>query len=396
MKVLYFDCGCGISGDMFVGALLDVGADFGGVEAGLASLGLKGYVIRAEEVRRKGIRGMHFRVLQEEGVKQPHRHLAHIREIIERGKLPEDVKAASLGTFQRIAEAEAAVHGTSVEKVHFHEVGAVDSIVDVVGAYLALHSLGVDRVESSPLNVGGGTVQCAHGVLPVPAPATAELLRGVPSYGGEVQVELVTPTGAALITSVAAGFGAMPMLRVERVGYGAGTRELADRPNLLRVLMGEGEPASGGGCSVRVIETNVDDMSAELLAPLVGNLIAAGARDAFLTQVMGKKGRPGYLVTVLCDEEKVSELVGVLMDNSTTFGVRMRREERVCLAREWRKVETPWGDVRIKLGGQEGEVTRRAPEFEDCRAVAEAAGVAVLAVYEAAFAAAIRGEFKDA
>ena len=400
MKTLYFDCFCGASGDMIVGALIDAGADFAKIEAGLASLGLTGYKLSAERVMKHGVGATQFRVAVDEDTPQPHRHLSDIEAIIAGGALPEEVKAASSETFRRIADAEAEVHGTTPEKIHFHEVGAVDSIVDIVAAHLALHDLGVERVLASPLRVGYGTVKCAHGVLPVPAPATALLLKGAPAEGapvagGDVKGELVTPTGAALVTQLADGYGPMPSMHVESVGYGCGTKDFEDRANVLRVFLGTAEATSPGTESIVVMETNIDDMNPELLPVLVADLLREGARDAFLTPIVAKKGRPAHAITVLCDEAKVQAMAAVLFRGSTTLGLRMRTEQRMCLKRAWKTVATPWGDVRIKLGYLRDELQAMAPEFEECREVAERAGVAALAVYRAALAAAERGEWNN-
>ncbi|MBI4556665.1 MAG: nickel pincer cofactor biosynthesis protein LarC [Candidatus Hydrogenedentes bacterium] len=395
MRTLYLDCSCGAAGDMLVGALIDAGADFARIRQGLESLGVSGYTLSAEKVKKHNIVGTKFNVhLSDEH--QPHRHLSHVLEIMDRGDLPEPVKEASRVTFRRIAECEAEIHGTTVEKIHFHEVGAIDSIVDVLGAHLALHTLGVKRIAASPLNVGGGTVPCAHGILPVPTPATALLLIGAPAYGTDGQGELVTPTGAALVTQLASNYGPMPPMRVESVGYGCGTRDLPDRANALRVLLGESYDAASPGETINVIETNIDDMNPELFPPLLADLMRKGARDAYIAPVLGKKGRPAHQVTVLCDERNLSVMLSVLFEGSTTLGVRMRTEQRVCLERTWKTVRTRWGEVRIKVGTYQGRQTVSAPEFEDCRKLAEAADVPVLCVYEAALAAAIKGETLDA
>lgn len=394
MKTLYLDCFSGISGDMSVGALLDAGADFETIRDALNSLGMAGFLVTAEKVNKNGIMATQFRVIQDADAKYPHRHLRHVVEIIMRGNLPESVKTAAVATFQIIAGAEAAVHGTTVERVHFHEVGAVDSIVDIVAAQYALHLLGVEAVYASALPVGGGTVSCAHGVLPVPAPATALILQGKPTYGGGAQCELVTPTGAALAVQWARSFGEAPLMRVERVGYGAGARDLPDRPNLLRVLIGEVDAPVGTRESVLAVEANIDDMNPELLPPLIAALLDAGARDAFLTPLIAKKGRPAYCVTALCDDAALGRVTQALFAHSTTLGLRMRREERIVLERRWERVRTSWGAVRVKIGLLDGAVRNAAPEFEDCRALAEHAGVPVRVVYDAALAAAIKGEFE--
>lgn len=394
MKTLYLDCFSGISGDMSVGALLDAGADFTIIRNALRSLGVHGFDVSAEKVCKKGIMATQFHVVQDAHTEHPHRHLRHVVEIIMRGDLPAPVQTAAVATFQIIAEAEAAVHGTTVEKVHFHEVGAVDSIVDIVAAQYALHLLGIEAVYASALPVGGGTVSCAHGVIPVPAPATALILRDKPTYGGGIQCELVTPTGAALAVQWARAFGDAPLMRVETVGYGAGTRDLPDRPNLLRALIGKSDVAAVARESVWVLEANIDDMNPELLPPLVTALLEAGARDAFLTPIIGKKGRPAYCVTALCDDAALGRVSQALFAHSTTLGLRMRREERIVLERRWEQARTPWGAVRVKTGVLDGAVRNAAPEFEDCRALAEQAGVPVRMVYDAALAAALKGEFE--
>jgi len=391
MKTIYFDCFSGISGDMTVGALIDAGVPFQAVDEAMASLAIEGFRLAAEKVNKKGVMATWFQVHLDPEMKQPHRHLRHVVEIIDRGELPDPVKEGAKETFRRLAEAEAAVHGTTIEKVHFHEVGAIDSIVDIVAAHFCLHYLGIERVIASPLHVGSGTVKCAHGVMPVPAPATARLLVGKPTYGGDVQGELVTPTGAALMAHLARSFGGAPGLKVEHIGYGCGTRDIADRPNVLRVLVGEQACAGDGPCAdetITVVEANLDDMTGELFPPLVEALLAAGARDAFLTPVLGKKGRPAHLVTALCDAARLDAVTDALFVNSTTLGLRIREERRIVLDREWKEVSTPWGGVKVKIGRRGGALHTAAPEYEACRAVAAAAGVPVRRVYEAALAAA--------
>ncbi|HOD49349.1 MAG TPA: nickel pincer cofactor biosynthesis protein LarC [Candidatus Hydrogenedentes bacterium] len=389
MKILYFDCVCGAAGDMIAGALIDAGADFAAVRAALGSLPIGGFTARLERVKKKGIEAAQFKVEVDPAAAQPHRHLRHVLEIIESAGLPQSVKDASAETFQRIAGCEAEVHGTTIEKVHFHEVGAIDSIVDVIVAHLGLHLLGIERVESSPLPVGFGTVKAAHGVMPVPAPATAKLLQGVPIFGGELEGEWVTPTGAALIAQLAQAFGPIPAMRLERIGYGSGMRDAPDRANVLRALVGRSEQAHPGTETILVLETNIDDMNPELLPVLIQETLQAGAHDAFLTPIVGKKGRAAHKLTVLSPENRAEALMRTILRNSTTLGVRMRRESRICLPRDWKTVSTPWGQVRVKYGLLDGEPSAPAPEFEDCRALAEKAGVTVLDVYQAAVAAAI-------
>lgn len=393
MKMLYFDCFCGAAGDMIVGALIDAGADFAKLEMALATLGVDGYRLSCEKVNKHGTMATKFDVHLDEQHEHPHRHLRHVVEIIESGDLPDEVKQASLETFQRVAECEAEVHGTTIEKVHFHEVGAVDSIIDIVGTHLALHQLQPDAIQCSALHVGSGTVKCAHGIMPVPAPATALLLRGVPSYGGEVDGELVTPTGAALLAQLAESFGPMPMMTIDSIGVGSGTKDIPDRPNVIRAMIGEVADAESRSETVVVIEANIDDMNPELFPPLVNDLLENGARDVFLTPILAKKGRPAHLISVLVDEALVSVVADTLLNGSSTLGLRMRREERITLDREWKSVETPWSAVKVKIGSYKGSVSSTAPEYDDCERVAREAGVTTREVYEAAYAAAIKGEF---
>ncbi len=387
MRTLYFDCFSGASGDMIVGALLDLGVDFDRLKSALESLDVSGYSVSAKKVKKKGLMATQFTVELDPAMKQPHRHLRHVVEIIDRGNLSEAVKNASKETFRRIAESEAKVHGTTIEKVHFHEVGAIDSIIDVVGAHFCLNEIGCEHIAASPLHVGAGTVECAHGIMPVPAPATALLLEGIPCYGGDVQAELVTPTGAALLAQLSSSFGPMPPLTVSRMGYGSGTRDLADRANVLRVIEGESAAARNSEI-VTILETNIDDMIPELIPVLIEEALMAGARDAFVTPTTAKKGRPAHLITILCDPEKSDAMAHVIFRNSTTLGVRMREERRICLEREWKDVATEWGTVRVKIGKSGAEQTVASPEFEDCKKIADAAGVPVLVVYRAALAAA--------
>ena len=397
MKALYLDCFSGISGDMTVGALIDAGADFAAVRDGLMSLGVPGFHVEADKVVKRGIAATQFRVIVDPDAHKPHRHLHHVEDIIARAALPEAARAGALKTFRRLAEAEAAVHGIAIEKVHFHEVGAIDSIADIIGANLALHLLGVERVFVSPVHLGGGTIHCDHGVMPVPAPATAMLLKGCPVMGDDLDAELATPTGAALAVSWAEAFGPMPAMNVAAVGHGAGGRDLPDRANVLRVIVGETTALPAGTTdTVTVIEALIDDMSGELLAPALDALLAAGARDAFITPAMAKKGRPAHLVTVLCDGPLLSVMTRTLFEHSTTLGLRYHEERRAVLERAWRSVSTPYGAVRIKMGLMDGVPTVFHPEFEDCRARAAESGVPVRRVAEAAQAAAVEGRWCDA
>jgi len=393
MKTLYLDCYSGISGDMTVGALIDAGADFERIRVALDSLNVPGFTVEAPKVIKKGVFATQFKVIEEKR-EHAHRHLRHVVDIIQKGLLPKEVKQAAIETFELIAVAEAQVHGTTKDKIHFHEVGAIDSIVDIVAAQLAFHLLGIERVISSPLHVGSGTVRCAHGIMPVPAPATALLLTGIPTYGGKVEGELVTPTGAAIVKHRATSFGTLPAMSVEAIGYGSGTKDLADRANVLRVMIGRASAAFAGDTEqITIVEANLDDMTGELFPPLVQALLAAGARDAFLTAVLGKKGRPAHTVTALCDDAKLAAVLHALFSNSTTLGVRTRQEQRYVLPRTTKKVATPWGEVRVKIGTFNGTTNSASPEYEDCATLAAEHKVPVRKVYEHALAAALKGEY---
>lgn len=333
MSVAYFDCFSGISGNMVLGALLDAGLELNDLREGLAHLDIAGYVIRAETVSRGGLRGTHVTV--ELAGHGPERHLRDIEAIITGSALPERIQAQSLVIFRRLALAEAKVHGMPVDHVHFHEVGAVDAIVDVVGAVVGFDRLGIEQIYASPVRVGRGTVTCAHGVMPVPAPATAELLKGVPTYGRDVDAELVTPTGAAILTALVQGFGAAPPMAVAQIGYGAGTRELP-HPNVLRISIGEGAEDAVGyeQDQITVIETNIDDMNPEFYEHVCGRLFDAGAVDVSLTPITMKHSRPGVCLSVLVTEHRMSEVVDVLFRETTTIGVRFNTMRRWKLRRE--------------------------------------------------------------
>ncbi|HHL39813.1 MAG TPA: nickel pincer cofactor biosynthesis protein LarC [Deltaproteobacteria bacterium] len=388
MKVLYFDCICGISGDMTLGALVDLGVDLRWLESELGRLPLGGYGLRAERQHRHGIGGTRLHVDISET--RHHRTFAVIREMIEGSALADDVKELALRIFRTLAEAEARVHGVDVEEVHFHEVGAVDSIVDIVGAALCLRRLAPERVTASPLPLGTGFIDAAHGRMPVPAPASLEILRGVPTAPSDIRFELTTPTGAAIIKTVADGFGPLPPMTIGKSGYGVGSRDFAEAPNVLRVI--EGELRDGGRRTERltVIETNVDDMSPEAAGYLMERLLSAGALDVFFTAVQMKKNRPGLLVTVLAEEHGVRELTEIIFSESTTLGVRTRTVERISLPRKTVKVETPYGTVRVKAVERDGRFVDGRPEFEDCRAAAAAAGAPLVVVMDAAREAARR------
>ncbi|MBN2581572.1 MAG: nickel pincer cofactor biosynthesis protein LarC [Planctomycetes bacterium] len=380
----YFDAFSGASGDMILGALVDAGLDLAALELALATLGLDGYRLEARKETRLGIAATRLEVHLEAGHDHAHRHLSHIRRIIEGATLPGAAAAKALAVFTRLAEAEAHVHGTTPEKIHFHEVGAVDAIVDIVGAAVALELMGIERVVSSPLPTGGGTVQCAHGLMPVPAPATAELLKGVPLRPSVEQKELTTPTGAALLTTLAAKFGGVPQMSIEAIGYGAGKRQGETVANVLRVLVGRAAGDGLAGDTVWVIETNLDDTTGEVVADAGHRLMEAGALDVFTTPIMMKKGRPGLLLRCLVHEEARAEVERLIFEHTGTFGLRRSQWTRSMLGRRHETVETPFGAVRVKLGLRGDEVLRVAPEYEDCRRAAEAHGVSVQQVMQEA------------
>ncbi|MGA8025611.1 MAG: nickel pincer cofactor biosynthesis protein LarC [Bryobacteraceae bacterium] len=366
MKICHFDAFSGISGDMAVGALVDAGADWNALESALKSLNL-GATFRLEKTKRKGIAASKFSVDTLNGEK--HRHLPDIEKIILDGEISETARANAIKVFRRLGEAEAKAHDISVEKVHFHEVGAVDSICDIAGACVALDLLGVEEVYSSPVNVGSGTVSTEHGVLPVPAPATADLLKNRPVYSAGPETELTTPTGAALLT-LAREFGGLPAVRILSQGFGAGSKDFPTQANVLRVLIGELTRAPEA-TSVTVLEANLDDSTPQVLGYAMERLLEAGALDVTLTPIFMKKNRPGTLVSVVAALELREQLTAILFAETTTLGVRMFEAERRVLARSMTDVETSYGKVRIKYT----EIGSFAPEYEDCRRAAAQHGV---------------------
>jgi uncharacterized protein (TIGR00299 family) protein len=362
MRICYFDAFSGISGDMTVGSLLDAGADFNALNNALMSLGT-GASFRAEKTKRRGIAATKFHV--EGGETKAHRHLHHIEKMIAGSELPDKVKQNSLAVFRRLAEAEARVHGSTIEKVHFHEVGAVDSISDIVGACFCLHFLGIEEVYGSPVNVGSGTVTTEHGVLPVPTPATADLLRDLPVYARGPQLELTTPTGAALLSTLARHIGPLPPVRIGVTGFGAGSNDFKEHANVLRAIVAEatGAPES---TTVSVIEANIDDSTPEVIGYAADRLLNAGALDVTVTPVQMKKGRPGVTLAVIARPEQQEQLAALLFAETSTLGVRIYTAERRVQAREIVDVDTPHGRVRVKVS----DSGSFAPEYEDCRRLA--------------------------
>jgi pyridinium-3,5-bisthiocarboxylic acid mononucleotide nickel chelatase len=370
MKLAYFDCFSGISGDMTLGALVDAGCSADVLRSELQSLEVPGWELTTEKVWKNGMSATQVRVRTED--QQKHRSLSAILEILQNARLAARVRDRASAIFQKLGEAEAHVHDTPIEKIHFHEVGAVDAIVDIVGACIGLHALGVERSVCSPLNVGGGTAKTAHGVLPVPAPATARLLQGAPTFSNGVQRELVTPTGAAIVATLCDTFGAQPPMTVSAIGYGAGAADLEGQPNVLRIMIGESAEKSTNAQDeeISIIEANLDDMNPQIYGYVVEKALQAGALDVYTTALQMKKNRPGTLLTILCRPEDTEALTSLLFAETTTFGVRTHRAQRRALAREWVNVSTSYGDVRIKLSRSNGHILHAAPEYDDCRKLA--------------------------
>jgi uncharacterized protein (TIGR00299 family) protein len=398
MRTLFLDCFSGIGGDMAVGALCDLGVDQNHLRAELEKLSIGGeFHIQFTRQSRCGIEGVKFDVHLQT---RPHQHLLNatpqhgrtftaIRLMIEESGLSPFVKERSVAVFQRIAVAEGKIHGMPPGEVHFHEVGAVDSIVDIVGFCIALEALGAPRILASPLVEGTGFINCAHGKFPLPAPATLEILAGIPLRQIDEPVEFITPTGAALLAEFAEAFALMPALATERVGYGVGTRDTPHRPNVLRAVLGE-TSTSGESDTITEIESNLDDLNPELLAATSAALLAAGALDVFVTPIQMKKSRPGFRLTVLAEPARADEFARMILRETSAFGVRMHDCRRLKLRREMTTVNTPFGTVAIKRGWLGEDLVQAAPEFESCRETAEKAGVPVRQVFLAAMIAAGR------
>lgn len=385
-RIAYFDCQSGISGDMILAALIDAGVELAALNRAVGSLGLPEVRLTLREVKKMGFRAA--QVVVEHPQEHAHRHLHHITAMIERSCLNERQKTLAVKIFTRLAEAEARVHGTTIEKVHFHEVGAADSIADIVGAAVGLDLLGVDQVWASPVAVGGGRIKIAHGEVSVPAPATAELLRGVPIAPSSIQAELATPTGVAVLTTIAERFGPLPAMVIERTGCGAGQRDVEQQPNVLRLYVGAPvasapSPHAGTVDQVVVLETNLDDISGQWIGYVTERLLAAGALDAFTTPIGMKKNRPGVMLSVIGRPNDMEALEAILFAETTTLGIRRRLVERSVLCRCEHRVTTPWGAVAGKVAFA-ADGPRFAPEYESCRAIAQERGVALRAVFEAA------------
>jgi uncharacterized protein (TIGR00299 family) protein len=396
VKIAYFDCFAGASGDMIVGALIDAGVDFVRLKNELKKLHLRGYRLHASKKVKSGLNAVKFDVELLEASdhdhdhdrghgrkrRHDHRNLDAIVRILDESDLSKSVKEKSKAVFRRLAEAEAAVHGCAVNEIHFHEVGAVDAIVDIVGAVIGLDLLGVGEIRASSLHLGSGFVDCAHGRLPVPPPAVVELLKGVPAYSTDVKGELVTPTGAAILSTLAAGFGPFPEMRIERSGYGAGFKDLPI-PNVLRLVIGESEPAREQD-RIRMIETNIDDMNPQFYEYIMERLFSEGARDVFLTPIIMKKSRPGLVLSVLAAEDRIEALIDVLLRETTTLGVRISDfKKRMILGREIVSMKTEWGVAHVKIRSISASERTIAPEYDDCKRISREYGLPIQTVFDA-------------
>jgi len=382
MRVCYFDCFSGISGNMVLGALIDIGLPKSILYEEVSKLGLGAFDLEVGRDERMKIYGTHVRV-RAQGNGAPQRSHREIKRMIEQSPLDLPVKERSLDIFHRLATAEARIHDQEVDEVHFHEIGALDSIVDVVGAAVGMNHLGIERVFASRIPVGSGFVHGQHGRLPVPAPATLEILKGIPVYSCSLNEEMVTPTGAAILASFSAGFGEIPPMRIERVGYGVGDRAFAEIPNVLRIILGEDE-GTWEGDRVWVVETDIDDMSPEIHGYLMERLPEAGALDVTFTPVQMKKNRPGTTIKVLAHQAEVDSIIDTLFRESTSIGVRLYPVRRAKLGRRLEEVETEYGTVRVKVSADgRGRIVNVMPEFEDCKRIAKERGIPLKEVYRA-------------
>ncbi|MFO0804326.1 MAG: nickel pincer cofactor biosynthesis protein LarC [Gemmataceae bacterium] len=382
MKVAHFDCFSGISGDMVLGALLDAGVPVEPIRAALDSLGLP-ILLEVEKVKRCGFGATKATVVAED--QEDYRFLPDVEAILARGTLSIKQRELASTIFRKVALAESAAHAMPLERVHFHEVGALDSIADIVGAAVGLDLLGVEKFTSSPVAAGSGTVKCAHGIMPVPTPGTAELLKGVPLASSPVKGELATPTGAAILTAVVSEFTASPAMTIERIGHGSGTKDFIEQPNILRLLVGTAAatPSPEESDSVVVLETNLDDASPETIGFCMERLFAAGALDVFIAHGQMKKGRPGFMVTVIATPGTEPRMEAVLFRETGTFGIRKHTATRSKLRRESVSVDTPWGQVNAKRGWRADGFSILTPEYDDCSRLAREHGVPLRVIYDA-------------
>ncbi|MCH6559288.1 nickel pincer cofactor biosynthesis protein LarC [candidate division KSB1 bacterium] len=380
MKIAYFDCFSGISGDMILGALLDAGLDFELFQSELTKLNLPNYKLKQQRVSKQNLSATKFDVIDLE--KKNYRHLKDLNRIVEESGFDEKLKTRAKEIFLKIADAEAKIHNQSIEQVHFHEISAVDTIIDVVGALVGLKLLNIEKIQSSKLNTGSGFVEFSHGKWPVPAPATAEILKGVPVYATDCKAELVTPTGAAIICTIADAFGDLPEMTTESIGYGAGTQDL-EHPNVLRVFIGERKTqAAFEQDTVSILETNIDDMNPQFYDNILEELLQNGALDVYLTNVSMKKNRPGIQLTVLTRPEDEDKFAQIIFRNTTSIGVRIRQEKRKKLKRTIQEVDTKFGKVKFKISNLNGEVLNRTPEYEDCKRISNEQNIPLKVIYK--------------
>ncbi len=382
MKTAYLDCASGISGDMTLGALVDAGADLKAIQSGIHSLGLTDCEVSALEVHKNGFRATQIKI--KHPPEHAHRHLSDITKMIDESQLSLNQKETAKNIFVRLGKAEAKVHGTTIDKVHFHEVGAIDSIADIVGVAIGWDLLNIDRICASPIPTGMGTIQIAHGRCSLPAPATAELLKGIPLVESDVQAELTTPTGAAIIAELVDSFGPLPSMSIKTIGCGSGERDLPNQPNLLRLILGNTESRSSTNNTIWVVETQMDDATGEWIGYLREQLFDIGATDVYCTAIQMKKNRPGVLVTALCTEEKLSSVENAILQHSTTLGLRKWCAERTTLPRTTHQVMTPWGKISGIVTQRPEKFTSFSPEYDDCLKLAQKSGISLVEIYRTA------------
>jgi pyridinium-3,5-bisthiocarboxylic acid mononucleotide nickel chelatase len=389
MKILYYDCFSGISGDMNLGAMIDLGIDREYLTGELNKLNLKGWELIAEKDQRHGIHGTKVTVRQTRH-EHVHRHLSDIKKIINDSTLDTRTKELSMKIFMKVALAEASVHEIPLEEVHFHEVGAIDSIIDVVGAAICFNALNVEEVHVSPVELGSGFVKCDHGILPIPAPATAEIIRGIPVRKGGVDFEATTPTGAAIIAALGTEFGQETTITIEKTAYGIGHKEHPLVPNILRVFIGEKRAGPESGHTALHLECNIDDMNPEFFEYISESLFREGASDVFLSNIMMKKGRPGVVLNVICETEKAEKLKGIIFRESTSLGIRTFPFRKDTLVRKFEKVTTVYGEVTVKRSYYNDLEVSYKPEYDDCRRIAQEIGMPLKEVYNNIMAALVR------
>jgi len=386
MRIAYFDCFAGAGGDMIAAAMLDAGLDFEFLKAQIATLGLKNLDVKLTQTKRAGLRALSFVPVVPK--QQQHRNLQQITSIISQSKISQQAQKTAIEIFNKLAQAEVAVHNKGTNDIHFHEIGAIDSIIDIVAAAVGLEALGVEKVYCSALSVGGGTVKCAHGLLPVPAPATVELLKGVPIVAGPTQAELLTPTAAAILTTITDQFCPLPAMKIEATGYGAGSLQSDEFPNVLRLIVGQATAQEAANAdTICLLETNVDDVSGELLGLVTEKLFENRALDVFTTPVYMKRNRPAVQMSVICQIKDAQQLEHILFESALTFGIRRQTIQRTKLARQFVSAETRFGEIKIKTGLLDGRIVNVKPEFSSCAFAAKKHNVPVKAVLEAALAA---------